>query len=83
VSPVQSYTSNPIGATEVSASPEFADHKGVKLLYGLSRTHAYNLSDEGKIRSCVLRRPGAVRGRRLFDCQSIRDFLRANMEEAK
>ena len=59
-----------------SFEPEFADHKGVRLLFGLSRAHAYALAKEGKIRSVSIRKPGALRGKRLFQCASIRAFLK-------
>ena len=55
--------------------PEFTDHKGAKVIFGFSRAHLYNLTKEGKIRSVCIRKPGAIRGRRLFDCESIRAFL--------
>ena len=58
-----------------SAKPEFADAKGVRSGFGLSRSHLYELITIGKIRSICVRRSGAVRGRRLFDCESIRAFL--------
>lgn len=58
-----------------SAKPEFADAKGARQSFGLSRSHLYELNTTGKIRSCCIRRPGAVRGRRLFDCESIRTYL--------
>jgi hypothetical protein len=70
-------TSQPIQAASVTAQPEFADHKGVRGLFGLSRSFTYNLAAEGKIQSVSLRRPGTVRGRRLFDCASIRNYLAA------
>ena len=63
----------------ISSLPEFVDHKGLRALFGLSRAHAYILVDEGKIRSVCIRRPGALRGRRLFDCASIRAFLNSNV----
>ncbi len=68
-------TDKAIGVAWVSSQPEFADYKGVRALYGLSRAHAYLLAAEGKIRSVCIRREGATRGRRLFDCASIRAFL--------
>ena len=68
-------TDKAMGVAWVSSQPEFADHKGVRALYGLSRAHAYQLAAEGKIRSVCIRREGATRGRRLFDCESIRVFL--------
>ena len=67
-------------AEAVIATPEFCDSKQVKALFGLSRSHAYLLAQEGQIRSVCLRRPGATRGRRLFDCASIRAFLNKNAE---
>jgi len=60
------------------AQPEFADHKQAYVLFGLTRSHLYQLSGEGKIRSVSLRQPGKIKGRRLFDCASIRKFLRDN-----
>jgi|GEM_PF-3259460 len=58
-----------------SAKPEFTDAKGARQSFGLSRSHLYDLNSRGNIRSVSIRRPGAVRGRRLFDCESIRNFL--------
>ncbi len=69
-------------AATVVAAPEFVDAKGARQLFGLSRSHLYNLTARGLIRSCCLRRPGAIRGRRLFACDSIRAYLEACMEPA-
>ena len=62
-------------AASITASPEFVDAKGLRALFGISRSHAYLLAEEGKVKSVCLRRPGAVRGKRLWDCASIRNFL--------
>jgi hypothetical protein len=70
-----------IEAAGVTSSPEFVDHKGLRSLFGLSRAHAYLLAGEGKIRSVCIRRPGAIRGKRLFCCQSIRAFLASCVDE--
>jgi hypothetical protein len=70
-----------IKAAEISSVPEFVDHKSLRALFGLSRAHAYLLAGEGKIRSVCIRRPGAVRGKRLFDCASIRAFLAKCVDE--
>ena len=75
LTPNKVLTAKDIEAAPVFARPEFTDHKGVRQLFGFTRTHAYQLANEGKIRSVCIRRPGAVRGRRLFDCESIRAFL--------
>ncbi len=58
-----------------SSLPEYADAKGARRIFDLSRSHLYELNSSGKIRSVSIRRPGALRGRRLFDCESIRTFL--------
>lgn len=62
----------------VTALPEFADHRTARALFGLSRSYLYNLANERKIRSVSIRKPGAIKGRRLFDCASIRAFLEAS-----
>lgn len=74
-------TVNPVTAAAVSAAPEFVDAKGARQLFGLSRSHLYDLEARGLIRSACLRRPGAIRGRRLFCCASIRAFLAACMDD--
>ena len=65
---------------EANLDPEFAGYAKMRDLFDLSRTHLYRLSSEGKIRSVSLRERGKTRGRRLYDVQSVRDYLAANME---
>ncbi|WP_397379887.1 hypothetical protein [Prosthecobacter sp.] len=72
-------TSLPPQSAAVNALPEFADHRTARALFGLSRSHLYNLVNEGKIRSVSIRKPGALKGRRLFVCASIRDFLHSQV----
>ena len=67
-------------AAGVSLGPEFGDHRVVRNLFGLSRSHLYALLAEGKIRSACIRRQGAARGRRIFDLASVRRFVEANVE---
>lgn len=62
--------------------PEFADHRTARRLFNLSRASLYRLAEDGKIRSVSIRNRGRLRGRRLFDCDSIRCFLREQMEGA-
>ena len=64
----------------VTALPEFVDARGLRALFGISRTHGYFLADAGLVKTVSLRRPGTTRGRRLWDCESVRAFLRANIE---
>ena len=51
-------------------------------LFGLSRSYLYLLASEGKIRSVSIRKPGATKGRRLFCCASIREFIQASAQNA-
>jgi hypothetical protein len=67
----------------VHAAPEFADHKGARVLFSLSRASLYRLAGEGKIKSVSVRNRGSLRGKRLFDCDSIRRFISAQMEDSK
>jgi hypothetical protein len=62
----------------VTVLPEFVDYQNARALFGLSRSYLYVLATERKIRSVSIRKPGAIRGRRLFDCASIRAFLEAS-----
>ncbi|MHB1080327.1 MAG: hypothetical protein ACYC67_13045 [Prosthecobacter sp.] len=65
----------------VTALPEFADHHTARKLFGLSRSYLYLLASEGKIRSMSIRsKPGATKGRRLFCCASIREFIQASAQ---
>lgn len=66
----------------VTALPEFADHRTARALFGLSRSYLYNLANERKIRSVSIRKPGALKGRRLFDCASIREFITSQTQAA-
>lgn len=77
-------TTRPIAPDAASAAaPEFADHHGARRLFGLSRASLYRLVEDGKIRAVCVRNRGNIRGRRLFDCDSIRRFIAAQMEGAR
>jgi hypothetical protein len=64
----------------IPSGPEFVDAKGLKTIYGISRSHGYHLADEGAVKTVCLRKPGALRGKRLWECQSVREYLRANID---
>ena len=59
--------------------PEFAGHAKIRELFDLSRTHLHRLSTEGLIRSVSLRQRGRLRGRRLYDVQSVREYLQSHI----
>jgi len=76
-------TTPPQRVEAISAQPEFCDAKQLRQLFGLTRTHAYLLAARGKIHSISIRKPGAFKGKRLFDCQSVRNFLNRCGEEGE
>lgn len=61
--------------TSPAAPPEFGDHRTCRALFNLSRSALYKLAAAGRIRSVCVRNEGRKRGRRLFDCASIRSHL--------
>ena len=63
--------------------PEFVDCRGLEAGWGIKRSLAYSLLADGKIRGVSLRRRGQSRGKRLFSVDSVRAFLRDQMEQAK
>ena len=71
----------------VQASPandaEFCDSPGAFWRFGLKRSMLYELSARGLIKSVSLRKRGAIKGKRLWSCDSIRSYLREQMEVAK
>lgn len=71
------------GTVRLNLMPEFCDSKAAHGLTGLSRAHLYALFAEGKIKSACIRKPGAVRGKRLWHLGSISAFLNSQMEVAK
>jgi len=64
-------------------NPEFVDCKGLESDWGIKRSLAYQLLADGKIRGVSLRRRGRSRGKKLFSVDSIRAFLREQMEVPK
>ena len=62
-------------------SPEFINHHQATAMFGLSRSHLYQLAQAGKIKSVSLRERNKIKGKRLFIADSIREFLTANIEE--
>lgn len=54
---------------------EWCDAKEVHARFGISRTPLYGLINDGLVRTSSLQKEGSQRGKRLFHCQSIRDYL--------
>jgi hypothetical protein len=76
-------TQLPTFGTAQVAGPEFTDHHGATLMFRISRPSLYRLAAEGCIKTVLLRQPGKLKGRRLFDVASIRAFFAANVEAPK
>jgi hypothetical protein len=64
----------------VSSATEWTDFRGVLELFGLRRSTAYHLYDEGLIKSVSLAEHGEKRGKRLFFVPSIREYLNSKLE---
>jgi hypothetical protein len=82
----QSLTTDPVRATPAYVAgqdPEFLDAVGVKQRFSIKRSLLYELHHGGHIKSVSLRRRGQSRGKRLFSVDSIRAFLREQMEAPK
>lgn len=69
-----------ISIDSINVGPEFVDCKGLEQRFGIRRSLAYELIHRNAIRSVSLRKRGSVRGKRLFDVQSVRNFLRSGSE---
>lgn len=54
--------------------PEFVSTKGLRLMFGIPQSTAYELKAAGLIKSVCRRQPGKLIGRRLWDVQSVRDY---------
>jgi hypothetical protein len=62
------------------ANPEFLDAEGVEKHFGIRRSLLFRLLAENQIRGVSIRKTGRLRGKRLFDCSSIRALLLSNID---
>lgn len=70
-----------VSAGAFTSSPEYVDSKGLRAVFGLSRSLGYALIDEGKVKSVCLRKRGALRGKRLWVADSVREYLNSQVDE--
>jgi hypothetical protein len=61
--------------TPLEAKPESGDFKTLRALFGINRSRAYLLKEDGEIRFINMRRRGAKLGRILVDFDSVREYL--------
>ncbi len=74
-------TTSPVEPSNITgATPEFGRVADLTRIFGVRRGTAYNLLRDGKIRGCLLRVRGQKSGVRLFDMESVRQFIRSQME---
>ena len=79
-------TTAPVSATPAEVAgqdPEFLDARGVEARFSIRRSLLYELHNGGHIKSVSLRRRGQSRGKRLFAVDSVRGFLRSQMEAGR
>jgi hypothetical protein len=62
---------------------EFCPVPRLRELFGLPVSTAYKLEAAGEIRFVRLRKKGAITGKTLVDCESVREFYRRQMETNK
>lgn len=62
-------------STITDTRPEWIDARAVQHIFGICKSTAYRLADEGKIRTSSLRERGKLRGKRLFSLDSISRFI--------
>jgi hypothetical protein len=75
----RSETTAPVTASPAS-NAEFCDSGGAFHRFGLRRSLLYDLNKLGLIKGVSLRRRGTARGKRLWSIDSIRCYLRSQME---
>lgn len=68
-------------ATASIMEPEFVDLDGLRRGFGIKRSLAYQLLADGLIKGVSLRRRNRVRGKRLFQVDSVRAYLNSQMDE--
>jgi hypothetical protein len=61
--------------------PEWARVPEVTKLFGIKRTHLFQLIADGRIKSASLRRRGCIKGIRIINCHSVRALLESLAEE--
>jgi hypothetical protein len=80
----KSKTTAPVAPGDFTGTtPEFGRAADLQNCFGIRRGTAYNLLADGKIRGVLLRVKGKKSGCRLFDMDSVRQFIRAEMAAGK
>ena len=67
--------------TQESFKPEYADGVGACKLFGFNPSFLRQIWQQDRIRSVLVPGRGKTRGKRLYDCESIRQYLATLREE--
>ena len=78
--PIEAAIDAAVNAGIVPCGPEFVDAKGLRCGFRNLSVSWLSLADAGLVKTVCLRKPGATRGKRLWQCQSIREYLQANID---
>jgi hypothetical protein len=75
-------TTEPVKLTSPGNAPlpEFGRWQDVQRLFGIKRGTLYNLINEGKVKSVLLRRKGNIHGCRLIHLASLSQYLNTLLE---
>jgi hypothetical protein len=73
------HTTAPVQASPANDA-EFVDAAGLQARFGIKRSLAYALLADGAIHGVSLRRRNQTRGKRLFSVDSVREYLKRQME---
>jgi hypothetical protein len=65
----------------ISPEPEYLDAAGLEQHFGIAHGLAYDLLKSGAIKAVSLKRnEHQTRAKRLFDCSSVRNFLKSRFD---
>ena len=79
----KNYTTTPPEVGNFSGvSAEFGRTPDVERIFGIKKGTLYNLHDQGKVRGVILRQNGHLKGVRLWDMASIRNFIYSQMDDS-
>jgi hypothetical protein len=74
------FTTQPV-AVSCGADPEWTDWRGLKNMFSIGRSAGYTHIENGDFRSKVLRRKGCIKGRRIIEVASVREFIAKQSDE--
>jgi hypothetical protein len=75
------FTIAPVEASDcTNILAEWADHQTIYRIFSIKRSKLYDLTNRGLVTSVSLRRPAQKFSKRLWQVQSIRDYLNSLLQ---